>query len=311
MEFETAKRALDYFSDAPMKIQFAGGEPMLNFKLIREIIGYVKKMGYKCVFQMQTNGTLIDEKIATEIKDMRINIGVSFDGPPSINEMLRGGTRSALEGIQNLARAKVMINLNAAVTAVNIARLPELLDLALYLGNVGAIGLDIIRFAGRAKENPDAVPAPSPEQLIDVLNQLDEKSQYLYEATGKRIGVRPIAEAEKRLSLSNCSKDYCYATCGKSFVILPDGDVYPCGSLADREEYFMGNINSGEIMSMCLPSNLVDENHTECEFYDFCQGGCPSRIVTNTDDFYDGGLDCTMRKASFKIAMRKIESLPL
>jgi len=309
MEFETAKTALDYFSNTSMKIQFAGGEPMLNFKLIREIVDYVKKMGYNCMFQMQTNGTLIDEKIASEIKDMRINIGVSFDGPPSMNEMLRGGTRSALEGIQNLARAGVMINLNAAVTAVNIARLPELLDLALYLGNVGAIGLDIIRFAGRAKEKPDDVPAPSSAQLIDVLHRLDEKSQHLYATIGKKIGVRPIAEAEKRLSLLNRDKNYCYATCGKSFVILPEGDVYPCGSLADREEYFMGNINDGEIVSMCLPSDLVDENCAECDYYDFCQGGCPSRIVTNTDNFYDGGLDCTMRKASFEIAMQKIDKI--
>ena len=305
MKFETVKRALDSFSNAPLKIQFTGGEPMLNFDLIREIVGYAGSVGYDSVFQMQTNGTLIDEKTALEIKNMRIRIGVSLDGPPDMNEILRGKTKQVLEGIQNLARAGVMVNLNSTVTASNIERMPALLDLALYLGNVGAIGLDIIRFAGRAKENPDVVSAPSPAQLIDVLHRLNEKSQYLYEATGKRIGIRPIAEAQRRLSLPSCDKTYCYASCGKSYVILPEGDVYPCGSLVGREEYFMGNINKEEIKRMWLPSSPENENCAACDYYDICPGGCPSRIVTNAEDFYDGGLDCTMRKTSFDIVGQK------
>ena len=107
MDFETAVNALDHFSGQPMKIQFAGGEPLINYDLICKIYEYVEQCGYDAVFQMQTNGTLIDEEKAKEIKEMKIAVGVSIDGPPDINEWLRGGTKKAVYGIQCLANAGV------------------------------------------------------------------------------------------------------------------------------------------------------------------------------------------------------------
>ena len=64
MDFKTAARILDFFSNHAMKIQFAGGEPLLNYNLIYNIYEYIKHQGYDVLFQMQTNGTLIDREIA-------------------------------------------------------------------------------------------------------------------------------------------------------------------------------------------------------------------------------------------------------
>jgi uncharacterized protein len=300
MAFETAQKALDYFGDTPMKIQFAGGEPILNFELIRQIHRYISSRGYDAVFQLQTNGTLIDERIAADIKKMRIRTGVSLDGPIGVNELLRGGTKLALEGIQNLARAGVTINLNSTVTSQNVERLPELLELALYLGNVNAIGLDLVRFTGRAILDSD-VHQPEAEQLIRTLWALYEKSENLFRTTGIRIGIRPIEEARTRLACPGCSSHYCYASCGKSYVILPGGDVYPCGSLRGKKEYYMGNILSKKIDRMALAALQKGEACSECAYKDACAGGCPSRAVTNTLQSVDGSLDCVLRRTAFDI----------
>lgn len=34
MDFVTAAKVLDYFGQQPMKIQFAGGEPLLNYIIV-------------------------------------------------------------------------------------------------------------------------------------------------------------------------------------------------------------------------------------------------------------------------------------
>ncbi|KJS84401.1 MAG: hypothetical protein JM58_11215 [Peptococcaceae bacterium BICA1-8] len=89
-------------------------QPLLNYDLICKVCEYVKQQGYDATFQMQTNGTLIDEEKAKGIKAMKIAMGVSLDGPPDINEWLRGGTKKAVYGIQCLAQAGVKININRA-----------------------------------------------------------------------------------------------------------------------------------------------------------------------------------------------------
>jgi uncharacterized protein len=299
MDFSTAKKALDLFGRTPMKIQFAGGEPLMNFDLIRQVYDYIKCQNYNAVLQLQTNGTLIDGKIAAELKKMNIHMGVSLDGSFGVNESLRGGTKLALDGIQNLARAGIVVNLNCVVSAANVERLQELPDLALYLGNVAGIGLDLVRYSGRASDA--AVRQPEAEQLVQAVWALYEKCEFLHRNTGIRIGIRQIEEARIRLARNGCGGNYCYASCGKSYVILPDGDVYPCGSLKDRKEYYMGNINDGMIKSMALASPTKGEVCAACEYRDACVGGCPARAITNHQTLVTGSLDCVLRKTAFEI----------
>lgn len=198
MDFQTATKVLDYFKDSSMIIQFAGGEPLLNYSLIRQIDAYVKAKGYKASFQMQTNGTLIDLPLAKELKDMKIDMGVSMDGPPDINEQLRGKTDKLMYGISCLAHAGVTINLNSVVTSQNVSRLSELADVALCFGNVAGIGLDLLRNAGRAKENCNIVEGATSIQLRDALILLHERCEVLYSYSGKKIYIRSIDLLRKR-----------------------------------------------------------------------------------------------------------------
>ena len=306
MDFETAKNTLDYFKDTPMKIQFAGGEPLLNFELICKVYEYVKKQNYRAEFQLQTNGMLINEEIAAGIAKMQIKTGVSIDGPIAVNEQLRGGTKQTINGIQNLGRADVMTSLNSTVTAQNVDALPELLELALYLGNIAGIGLDVVRLTGRAGAEKAAIQEPTKTQLIRALRVLHEKSTYYYKNVGIKIGIRPIEEAKKRLASPGGSKDYCYATCGKSYVVLPNGDIYPCPSLMDKEEYCMGNINTGTIKRICLTSTPKTEACSSCAYVDFCPGGCPSRMLINGYESVGNSLDCALRKTAFEIAQQYV-----
>jgi len=301
MEFETAARTLDQFSDESMKVQFAGGEPLLNYPLICRIYEYVKIQGYDVSFQMQTNGTCITPEIAAGIKRMKISMGVSLDGPPDTNEYLRGKTREAIAGIQCLADEDIKINLNSVVTSYNVEKLPKLVNFAFYLGNVAGIGLDLLREVGRARVNADEIRKATPEQLKTALTGMVEASRELYELTGKKIGIREIQEAKQRLKSLTCGKDYCYASCGFSYVILPNGDAYPCGSLIDNPDYYMGNIISQSLKSITIEKSEPVYCQT-CIYYAICPGGCPSRLLINDSEPGSFSLDCVLKKTAFEIA---------
>lgn len=300
MDFETAAQTLDLFSEHIMKIQFAGGEPLLNYPLICQVVDYVKEKNYDASFQMQTNGTCITPEIAAGLKRMKIALGVSLDGPPEVNEFTRGKTREVIAGIQCLADEGIKINLNSVVTSHSVRQLPKLVNFAYYLGNVGGIGLDLLRDAGRARNNADIIKKATSEQLQNALKEMAEASQELYELTDKKIAIREIHEARQRLKMSGCSKDYCYASCGRSYVVLPNGDVYPCGSLIDDPAYYMGNVKNQALTSIAI-GRSEPEGCKSCDFYAVCPGGCPSRLLINGNDVEAVSLDCVLKKAAFEI----------
>ncbi len=93
MPFEKAKLLIDYFVDIwknnptnsyerKITISFYGGEPLLNFGLIKDIISYVERIQIKGVrfeFSMTTNGLLLDRYIAFLVRK-EVHLLVSIDG---------------------------------------------------------------------------------------------------------------------------------------------------------------------------------------------------------------------------------------
>jgi uncharacterized protein len=94
MDFSTAKAAMDQFASLLMEgarfnpqretsIGFYGGEPLLNYKLIRECISYFEKT-YPDInpqYSMTTNGTLLDTDKCDFLMAHEFSVAVSIDGP--------------------------------------------------------------------------------------------------------------------------------------------------------------------------------------------------------------------------------------
>lgn len=291
MTFETAKTMVDRLRDRPLKIQFAGGEPLLNFPLAAEICAYVRDQGLDAVLQMQTNGTLLDADMVRQLVRYRVAVGVSLDGVPAVNDQTRGQTAQALRGIRLLGEQGMTVGLNAVVTAETVDALPQLVDFAFYLGNVGGIGLDLLRAAGRGETAAFASPA----QLRQALIRMARRSQELFALSGRRIQLRELELARKRLAGAGRADSYCYAACGRSIVVLPDGRLYPCGSLL-WEDYEMGHADGFE-PDRVLRLTPKAEDCGECAYAFCCPKGCPSRRIRN-----GGGLDCALWKTAFTLA---------
>ncbi len=302
MDFETAKRALDT-PKGRFKLELAGGEPLLNFDLIKDIHEYLIKNKPDIRIQMQTNGALIDSSIARDIKKMNIAVGVSLDGPIEINESLRGETSKVISGIKALANEGVMVNLNCVVTDENIRFLDKLVDLAFYFGNIGGIGLDLLRNTGRAVNN---VKKADREDISKYVKKAYERTIQLSKLSGKRIFIREIEDARKRVMGGKKCSYYCHAAHGGSMVVLPKGEIYPCGSLINMQKYNMGNIYD-KASQRSVKIHLDKPMSCEvCKYGEICAGACPSRSILNG---YDHGItmeDCALRKIAFEIVEKEL-----
>jgi len=101
MNRETARKAIDFLfkrsrKKPDLKILFFGGEPMLAFELIREIVLYVEEKqaetGKKVSFDMTTNGTLFDEERASFLSTHSVKYLISIDGDRETHDLHRQTT---------------------------------------------------------------------------------------------------------------------------------------------------------------------------------------------------------------------------
>jgi len=93
---KTAKQIVEKIFESPspnIKIEFQGGEPLLNFEIIKYIINLAE---WKNIFKKKnlefvicTNLTLIDEKMLKWLKGHRVYISTSIDGPKELHNLNR------------------------------------------------------------------------------------------------------------------------------------------------------------------------------------------------------------------------------
>ena len=116
MDMETAKKAVDIALLTPsksIKIEFQGGEPLLNFELIKYIIEYTSKqilqMNKKVEFVVCTSLIAATDDMFRYFADKNISISTSLDGPEHIHNFNRhyiNGNGCYEDVIKSLDRAR-------------------------------------------------------------------------------------------------------------------------------------------------------------------------------------------------------------
>ena len=306
MKPETVRKAMDLMGDGPYKIQITGGEPLLNPGLVEKILDLASRRNNCRGVSIQTNGTLLCEESVLLLKKYRVAVGISLDGKPETNEALRGKTRQVVEGIRRLGEHRLAANLTCVVTALNAEKLGDIVDMAVYFGNIRGIGLDLLRRAGRAATAAGSgglkVGIAGAQQLLTGLNGLYRKVCVVNRVLppGRQIVIREFAKAEMQWKRETSCRDYCYAAQGRSYVVLPNGDCYPCGSLSGDENYRMGNVHTA--VRLLSVRCKVPGGCAKCRYAAVCTGGCPSRgqLCGGFDE-----LDCVMKKFAFQIAEKQ------
>lgn len=103
MELTVAMKSIDFLYEHSRKansvsISFYGGEPLLNFDLIKKVVKYANnKFVSKCIeYRMTTNGTIMNEEILELLTMNNFKLAVSLDGPKDIHDRNRRMMKNGL-----------------------------------------------------------------------------------------------------------------------------------------------------------------------------------------------------------------------
>ena len=148
MSEETAQRALAISLESPpsrIKIEFQGGEPLLNFPLISKIVEAAKidapRVGKKVEFVITSNLALLDDAVLAYCKANDILLSTSLDGPADLHNKNRPrpGQNSyelAVKGIKAAQQVLGKDRVGALMTTTerSLSRVEEIIDEYIALG---------------------------------------------------------------------------------------------------------------------------------------------------------------------------------
>ena len=162
MPTEIAFKAIDWAlenSGAKLAITFYGGEPLLNFKLMKAVIerSQAKRGNKEIVYSFTSNMSLMTREIATYLAQVpNLYIMASIDGPRTVHDAYRVYANDAptfedsIGGLRILADAyagsHMPVNINAVLTPpFGFEKLEQV--------NASAIFQDFIKYPFTAEEN--------------------------------------------------------------------------------------------------------------------------------------------------------------
>lgn len=144
MSAEVARKCVDIALQSPckyLKIEFQGGEPLLNFEVIKIVVEYSKErirngLDKHIEFIVCTNLTLLTTEHVHFFKENDVAISTSFDGPIDChdsNRTMRNGQssyKSFREKLDSISDRDVRKSVSAllTVTRQNIDRLQDVVD---------------------------------------------------------------------------------------------------------------------------------------------------------------------------------------
>ena len=149
MTTETAKKCVDLIFTTPsqyIKIEFQGGEPLLNFDAVRYIVEYADEQNHKynkrLEFVICTNLTSVNDKQLEFCKIHNIYISTSIDGPAEIhnqNRLMENKCGSYQEVVKGLQKAQSLLGQDKisalmTTTRTSLGKFPAIVDEYISLG---------------------------------------------------------------------------------------------------------------------------------------------------------------------------------
>lgn len=307
----------------PYIIEFTGGEPLLNFKVIKHTVDYAKKAYgnlLNATFCIQSNVTLLTENILDFLKREEISIGVSCDGFKTAHDNQRPfesgcGSHKVVE--KNMKSIKNHYSENtggviSVITKKNIDFMPEI-ALYFYLLGYPNIVMRCVQKIGRAN-NDDSLSFLEERYVTGLFKTLTSIIEPIYRQTGQLIEERYLALTFQYL-LSPARNFMCERSpCGGAkniCAVQPNGDVYPCNQSVDKR-FYLGNIKEKSFKDILksdvarIFSKRVVENIEECKlcvFRSWCGSSCTLGSHSNSESFLAKSAECELNKLRYTYAL--------
>lgn len=280
---------------------FQGGEPLLaGYDFFAAVIGHLSKLGYAGQVSVQTNGTLIDDRMAALFAENGVLVGVSLDGDELSHSVYREDFAGVMRGIGHLEKAGCDFNILTVVTDETAARIGQIyefyrregFDYQQYIPCIGAWRLSDAAYG---------------EFLVRLFRLWRDDI-----AAGRRVYIRLFENI--RMILSGAYPEDCGAAgvCTPQLLIEADGSVYPCDFYV-KDDLKLGNILTDSVEDILnAPAGArftessweLPEQCSRCRFIDLCRGGC--RRYRNDDGLF---LYCNAYRRFFRECIKEFEDI--
>lgn len=319
MTSDIGKKSLDFLfrnsgNRRNLEVDFFGGEPLMNFDVIKEIVDYgrkeEKKYGKNIRFTLTTNGVLLNEENMQYISKHMHNVVLSIDGRKEVNDKVRytingdGTYNIILPKLLEMAELRNHKNYYARGTFTKYN-----LDFAkdvLHLADLGFKHISVEPVVA-SSENDYAILEEDLPQIFKQYEDLAEK--YIQrKKDGKgfnffhfMIDLNQGPCVIKRLSGCGAGAEY--------LAITPEGDLYPCHQFVGNEDFKLGNVNENtvdiSIYNKFSNANVYNKDKcNQCWAKFYCSGGCHANAYNfNKDIYIPYSVGCEMEKKRIECAL--------
>ncbi|MFA6866133.1 MAG: thioether cross-link-forming SCIFF peptide maturase [Clostridia bacterium] len=329
MTLEVGKKSIDFIlaNSGPrtnLEVDFFGGEPLMNFQVVKDIVAYAKieaeKLGKKFLFTMTTNCVLLNKDTREFLEEEMDNVVLSIDGRAKVHNAVRKTISGVpcYDLIKNNAlemrklRGDKRYYARGTFTANNLDFGKDILEL-------NDMGFDQISI------EPVVLPAEDPlaiteEHLPKILVEYDKfAKEYLkrrHDGSGRwfnffhfMIDLDHGPCVTKRLTGCGCGTEY--------LAVTPVGDIYPCHQFVGKEEFKMGTVFDGiereDMREQFSNINVLNKKHCkECFAKFYCGGGCTANAYNFTNDLngqYKIACEMTKKRLELSLAIACIEKM--
>jgi uncharacterized protein len=283
MGVETAQRTIDFLhghSDGSCVVTFFGGEPLLEFRLMKEIVEYSgRKYGRSIQFRMSTNGTLLDKGVINYLEEHDIFFVLSIDGSEEQHNLMRrfvDGKGSYSAAIMHL---RDIFNFNPYTIAVSVI-VPETIGyVASGVQHLFSKGFRYIL------QTLDYSARWGKGHIKLLKDQYERLSDYYYRSlqAEKKVYYSPFDERIKTRAQKSYGKGDLCDLANTQIAIAPSGRLYPCVQFigTDDERYrksAIGNVFDGFDSArrcQCVELNYEDKLSCKgCALYGRCATNC-------------------------------------
>ena len=318
MSLETGKHAIDFLlensGDRPnLELDFFGGEPLMNFKVVKQIVEYArsreKEFNKKFRFTITTNGLLLDDEKIDFINKEMSNVVLSIDGRKEVNDYFRvlpngqGCYDMIMPKYKKLVEGRGDKEYYVRGTFTNRNKDFSNDVFALYDAGFDQISVEPVvgdsdEYALTMNDLPEIFKEY--ERLADRIIE-NEKNGRKFNFFHFMIDLDQGPCAIKRLRGCGCGNDY--------VAITPDGDIFPCHQFVGIDEYKMGNIDEGtfdqEMKKEFASAHVYSKPECrECWAKFYCSGGCNANNYIYQGDIHAAHkLSCQIQKKRLEVAI--------